>query len=123
MVYQFDLKIYPRMIWVALESSKEEIQTKFGLDMPQEYFEGGATTTSLVTHNDSGNNGILIFSGESKLSKNHTAHESFHAALEVAKSIGMGFSFEDQEPMAYLIGFIAECIEHAEFSLEQSKKV
>lgn len=122
MVYQFDLKIYPRVIWVALESTKEEIQAKFGLDMPETYFQGGATTTSLVTHTGNGYNGILIFSGESKLSKNHTSHEAFHAALEISKSLNIGFSFEDQEPMAYLIGFIAECIEHAEFSLEQSKK-
>ena len=122
MVYQFDLKIYPRMLWVALESSPEEIQTKFGLEMPESYFKGGATTTSLITHTESGYNGILIFSGESSLNKNHTAHESFHAALEIAKSIGMNFSFEDQEPMAYLVGFVAECIEQAEFTLEQSKK-
>lgn len=118
MVYQFEMGIYPRMLWVALETTKEELESKFNIEVPESALNGGANTTNLISKLNTQERGILIFTNEKSFSINHLCHESYHAALELAKSIGMNLSFEDQEPMAYLIGFIGECIEKAEIAFD-----
>ena len=39
------------------------------------------------------------------------AHESTHAALCIFGDIGARVSYEDQEPLAYLVGWIFGCID------------
>lgn len=39
------------------------------------------------------------------------AHESTHAALEIFAYVGARISYDNQEPYAYLVGWIADCID------------
>lgn len=55
--------------------------------------------------------GVLIrFKGKGALTVPNIAHEAVHAALEIFDYIGAGADAKNQEPFAYLVGWIADCI-------------
>ena len=56
--------------------------------------------------------GILIWFPDIHLAKaNWITHESVHGTLELFDQLGLRVDYRNQEPLAYLAGWFAECIE------------
>lgn len=66
-----------------------------------------------VVLKENGELGVLImFKSKSEMNVSVVAHESFHAASDMADILGLSFhSGESNEAMAYLISWIVKCCE------------
>lgn len=114
MLNRYEL-FYPRKIWVACKETKETLAELFeGYDGEELDFDEIDDVNILnaccwkALHKETKEYGILIFVRK-KSTTNDIAHEATHAALYIYEDIGSDIT--DQEPFAYLVGYIAECIE------------
>lgn len=111
-IYQFDPQIYPRRLWVSVGASTEELQRKFGKkdinDMDDSYY----AETQTVQQKEPLFGGVLVrFQDLKAITPETISHESTHAALEIFDYCDCRIDIENQEPFAYLVGWIAKCIE------------
>jgi hypothetical protein len=103
---------------VTLEQLNKQFKYSDGDDLSDDILGGGATTTpvidratgkccSLIKFNDFGN--------KTKQEKaltivEYITHESMHSALDIFAHIGENVDpFKSNEPLAYLVGYIAKC--------------
>lgn len=109
-LYEFDLHIYPIPIWIA---------DKCDDDFLNYYFESvaniGDKDDALVQRVRKNGSpricGILIrFRNKGAISVPVISHESAHAALCVFEDIEQPVLFDSQEPFAYLVGYLSDCI-------------
>ena len=114
-VYGFDPQVYPRKIWVAVGGDIGTLQASFcqndgeQLDF-KDVDKYGASTTA-VTEKDTGLFGELIwFPKKPDMRFDYIAHEATHAAIDIFDDCGCRIDAENQEPFAYLVGWIAKCI-------------
>ena len=111
-VYEFDTAIYPCLIWVSAQQEKEGLSDIF-IGEIEELGEGYHADVSIMNKKEGGRFGILIRAHSKKnLTTKVIAHEAYHAAQEIFHYVGSVANYEDQEPFAYLLGYIAECIEY-----------
>ena len=69
-----------------------------------------AVTTSCRRMKPDIKGGVLIrFASKEHMTISEIAHESVHAAAEVFDYIDADFDIDNQEPFAYLVGYIADC--------------
>lgn len=115
-LYQFDPMIYPRFLWVVTGGDYSDIKKWFLTYDGEEIEEsddsnlGGLTIS--VTFRQTRSLGILIWFPDIRLAKaNWITHESAHGTLELFKQLGLKVDYWNQEPVAYLAGWFAECIE------------
>lgn len=67
--------------------------------------------------------GLLIqFRNLNVINFMEVSHESYHTACEIMDFIGFRHDYKNQEPMAYLIGWIAECCQKVLISETNIKK-
>lgn len=115
-IYQFDPMIYPRFFWVVTGGDYSDIKKWFLTYDGEEIEESdvsnlGALTIS-VTFRKTQSLGILIWFPDIRLAKaNWITHESTHGTLELFEQLGLMVDYQNQEPVAYLAGWFAECIE------------
>lgn len=107
---EFDPLIYPRKIWVAINVPTEHLnKTLDGIKDMDESINATAITTGRTIPDKKG--GILIrFNKMEDVTASTVTHESIHAALFVFEYIDAVVNAENQEPFAYLAGWIADCI-------------
>lgn len=113
-IHEFDPCIYPRLLWVVKGGTIEGIQETLELvgegsgDM-----EGyGAVALPVRRKEDSRLGYCVWFPRSSDMNKGEwVAHESTHVALCIFDDVGAKVSYEDQEPFAYLVGWVFECID------------
>lgn len=116
-IIEFNPIIYPFKLWVCVKTDLNVIKTNFcsytGDELNIKWPENGIACTLPVQRKDTGHNGVLIVTGNKKFSVSTIAHESVHAADCLFDYIGAySQSFEEKnEPYAYLVGWIADCIE------------
>ena len=112
-VYEFDPCVYPRLLWVVKGGTIDGIKETLNLgEYEVDEEESGAVTLCNVRRKSDGNLGALIWFP--KLSNINNldwiAHESTHAALYVFAEVGATVDFENQEPFAYMVGWVFDCV-------------
>lgn len=54
---------------------------------------------------------LIWFPNETSIEQEKVTHESVHAAMDIFRDIGADVDIGNQEPFAYLAGWIADCID------------
>lgn len=124
MIHQFDPIIYPCRLWVAIHPAFEEVKEMFyGLNSEMERVEiteSGylpdhfvVARTYTVSDKKTGWIGVLMCIWKPKqFNTKLLCHESAHCADFICENFGIETGkFDSGEPYAYLIGWIADCIE------------
>ena len=112
-VYEFNPCVYPRLLWVAKGGSLDGIKETLNLGDYEVDEEGsGAVTLCNVRRKSDDNLGALIWFPKSSNMNNldWIAHESTHAALYIFCEVGALVDFENQEPFAYMVGWVFDCV-------------
>ena len=111
-IHQFDPVIYPRKVWVCFGATKEVLDDRFTFTSPlvDELFESIAVT-SICTEKNTEFGGVIVWTSKKTIAINTIAHESAHVADMIFDYIGEGTKTE--ECYAYLVGWVAECIDKA----------
>lgn len=127
-IYQFDPMIYPRFLWVVTGGDYSDIKKWFlhysGEEIEESDIEnmGGMTNSVTFRHNQC--LGILIWFPNIHLAKaNWITHESTHGTLELFDQLGLRVDYRNQEPVAYLAGWFAECIEFVKMGRAKALKL
>lgn len=113
-VYEFDPCVYPRLLWVVKGGTLDGIKETLNLgDYDVDEESSGAVTLCNVRRLSDGNLGALIWFPKSSNMNNLSwiAHESTHAALYIFSEVGALVDFENQEPFAYMTGWVFECVD------------
>lgn len=111
-IYQFDPQIYPRKLWVSVSVSTEELQERFGKYDIKDIDDGYYGQTICVQQKEPLLGGVLVrFQDLKAMSPENIAHEATHAALVIFDYCDCRIDIGNQEPFAYLIGWIVRCIE------------
>lgn len=110
----FDPILYPRKVWVAIGGTIKQLQDRFTDEEGNELDEdttGFAAKTGQAKSKETGNLGVLIWFPKTEDVKcGNIAHEAVHAALFIANEMGFRVEVYNDEPIAYLVGWIAGCI-------------
>lgn len=123
-IHEFNPQIYPCRLWVSIRPSYENVSAKFhGLstdcqrvDITKNYFEPNhfvIARTALVASKDTdGFIGCMVMIFHQKQMDVKTiAHESCHVADFICEQFGIqSRAFDEGEPYAYLVGWVAKCI-------------
>lgn len=114
-IYEFHPQIYPRRLWVAVGGTFKDIKSLFTTmnEEELEYVENCLATTYMVqTKSNEHYFGHLIWfpSAKDMTAKNIT-HEAFHASMDLFGMIGCKMHYDNQEPFAYLVGWVVDCID------------
>ena len=118
-IHQFDPVIYPRYLWVIigkidLPAIKErfEIEKSLLRDI-EDNGEKCSGITIKASEIDTRNQGVIVVIKRSSLNTSVIAHESVHCADYMFDEVGAySQHFNDtNEPYAYLVGWIANCID------------
>ena len=111
MIKEFDLYIYPRVLWVAVDASNKEFE-QFGFDIDKTNILEGYADTQEVYSETYDKAGILIrFEDRYMLTLPIITHEAIHAANYIYDIIGASYDLNNDEPYAYLCEYIAKCCE------------
>lgn len=110
-IHEFDPCIYPRLLWVVKGGTLEGIQEIFEVECEADDV-GGAVTIPARRRSD-GRLGYCVWFPKAGDIRNldWIAHESTHVALCIFNDIGGVITYEDQEPFAYLVGWVFGCID------------
>lgn len=116
--HKFELSPYPRKLWVVVTDDVNPINKKFynrdndAAKLQKEQIDGRAVTAR-VTDKKTGEYGfIVIFTEKEYLTIKTIAHEAFHVCDMLIEDVGMRYVYNTgNEHVAYLIGYIADCIE------------
>lgn len=106
-VYEFDPQIYPRKLWIAV--SKETFPDRF--DNVSAWDESSDAVTEHAYDKLNNKGGVLIRFESYDMGMNQISHEASHAAMDIFSYIGAYPDPKNQEPFAYLVGWIADCCE------------
>lgn len=101
-IHEFDPQIYPRKLWIAITD-----KAVFDAEPLDE-----TVAARVEGAHDGVNGGVLIrFRNKKSLTPKHATHEAIHAAMVILEYAGVKLDYQNQEPLAYLAGWVAECIE------------
>ena len=120
MIHEFDPQIYPRLVWVAINPSRSELEKFFGryattIKDLEENCDAQCWATGREYPDQRG--GVLvIFESKKAMNAENIAHEATHLAMMIFEYVGAIPNINDQEPFAYLVGWIARCINTAKNS-------
>lgn len=110
-IHEFDPVIYPRLLWVTYNCPAALLEDLFEGKIEEMDKNSDADVLNCRRLKPDVKGGILIrFRSKKDMSAKNIAHESTHAALEIFDYVGALISSDNQEPFAYLVGWIADCI-------------
>lgn len=112
-IHEFDPCVYPRKMWVVKGGTIAGIKERFdGIADTDEDVEDAGATTFRVNKKSNGKAGYLVwFPNASDINRiDWIAHESTHVALEFFRDTGCKVDVDNQEPLAYLVDWVTECI-------------
>lgn len=112
-IHEFDPQIYPRLLWVVKGGSLEEIRKTLEFpELDEDQENGGAVTIPVRRKTDSRLGYCVWFPKSGDIRRGDwIAHESTHVAICIFNDIGGNITYEDQEPFAYLVGWVFGCID------------
>lgn len=105
-VHEFDPAIYPSLLWVVIgnKTISDRFRTLELMD------ENALAETEPVNDILQNRNGVIIrFRSRKNMTTEIITHESVHAAAEIMRYVGGRVEVENQEPFAYLAGWVADC--------------
>lgn len=110
-IHEFDPCVYPRLLWVAKGGYLEDIKDMFETGISED--EVGGAVTFPVRRKVDGRLGYCVWFPKTGDIRNldWIAHESSHVAICIFNDIGGNITYEDQEPFAYLVGWVFGCID------------
>lgn len=114
-VHEFHPQIYPRRLWVIKGGLLGDIKNMFSqrdgkeLDVGDEDYD--ALTYSVMLKETKKFGELIWFPDETSIEQEKVTHESAHAAMDMFRDIGADVDTDNQEPFAYLAGWIADCID------------
>lgn len=107
--YEYDPVIYPRKLWVYIGDRLSEVCESFEDLVPDKDYIGLAYEETERKHDHV--LGVLVaFNSKSSMTVGNIAHEAGHAMDFIESALGIDHNGENS---AYLLGWIAECIEMA----------
>lgn len=110
-IHEFNPEIYPRKIWVVKGGISTQIKDKFCSANSEElYFDDScdALVCNVMIKDRTKRLGELIWFPYAKnMTTDRIAHEAVHAAMDIFVDLGCKFDAFNQEPFAYLVGWIA----------------
>lgn len=109
-IHEFDPEIYPRKLWVAVDTPYEVIKDMFeDVEPMEDNSDAQVESTRRLKPDVTG--GVLIrFANRKAMTQANITHESVHAAVEMFCYVNAYLDPKNQEPFAYLCGWIAKCI-------------
>lgn len=112
-IHEFDPVIYPRLLWIAVGDPSETEEFKAHFDnLPLMDPDAKAQVDCIRKLKPDVRGGIIVrFKNKKEITTENIAHESVHVAAEIFEYIGAFFEPKNQEPFAYLCGWVAECME------------
>lgn len=112
-IYEFDPCIYPRLLWVAKGGTLDEISKVLELSGYEEDESVGAVTLCNVRRKSDENLGALVWFPKASNIKNldWIAHECTHVAMYMFGETGCIADVDNQEPLAYLVGWAFSCVD------------
>lgn len=117
-VYQFDPQIYPRKLWVAVGVPTEELNEKF-VDEIKDMDDSYDAETLPIQQKEPLLGGVLVrFENLKSMRPDNIAHEATHAALEISDYVDARIQYDNQEPFAYLVGWVVKCIDEVKTVLQ-----
>lgn len=107
-ILQFNPVIYPSLLWVVIgDKTDKDRFPSVGLMEDNSLAQTESTNDAL-----NNKNGVLIrFRSRSVITAETITHEAVHAAAEFMRYIGGEIDVRNQEPFAYLCGWVADCID------------
>lgn len=110
-IHEYDPEIYPRKLWVAVGVPYVVIKDMFeNVEPMDESADACVDHTQRLKPDVKG--GVLIrFENRKALTQANITHEATHAAMEIFHYVGAYPDPKNQEPFAYLCGWIAKCID------------
>ena len=107
--------IYPRKLWIYKVGESDKFKDNFTLSDDGEDINPssdiiGYDAIVYNVHHSSQGYGVLLCI-KNNLSHRQIAHEATHAALEIFKDCDCRIDYDNQEPFAYLVGWVYECLD------------
>lgn len=117
-VYQFDPQIYPRKLWVAVGVTTSELNEKF-VDEIKDMDDSNDAETLPIQQKEPLLGGVLVrFENLKSMRPDNIAHEATHAALEIFDYVDARIQYDNQEPFAYLVGWVVKCIDEVKTAMQ-----
>lgn len=121
-IYEFDPVLYPRKLFV-IDTLDEETLSEF-CELDGRYLvplkECYAMTSTIVKRRSTGKYGVVVaFNSKETIDNSTLAHEAVHAANNIFADLGVGYTLEEDESLAYFVGWIVKCLDKA---LRDSRK-
>lgn len=109
-IHEFDCEIYPRKLWVAVGVPYVVIKDMFEDVAPMdENADAQVDNTRRLKPDIKG--GLLVrFENRKAMTAANITHEAAHVAMEIFAYVGAYPDPKNQEPFAYLCGWVAKCI-------------
>ena len=109
-IHEFDPQIYPRLLWVTYGCPTSVLKDMFDGDVSNMDKHSNADVINCRRTKPDVRGGILIrFRRKSDMTMENIAHEAVHAALDIFDYVEARIASDNQEPFAYLVGWIADC--------------
>ena len=118
-VYEFDPKIYPRSLFVMKGCDPKDVTDRFTTRDDSEFeieieegSEPSMSTLSMVKFKDTGKYGelVVVWIDDKDVDMSMISHEAFHVSMNILSELGIKFHADNQEPIAYMVGWCARCI-------------
>ena len=130
-IYEFDPVVYPRKLWVVVKGSAKDIANTFAepncggdCDVDNDDIANSDALAFSAQNKDEKTNGVVVWlHSPSRTRIEVIAHEALHAAAMILNECGVKPDFDNDEPLAYLVGFCAESIWKAKRHEAEPKKV
>jgi len=118
MIHRYPMGIYPRTLWITFDATPEELNLQFPTgDSEDKPFSALAKCEDARVDAvcDIANKGgyLIRFDGIKSVRMGVVAHEANHVADDLYKFIGAFPDINNNEPHAYLVGWVAACVEEA----------
>ena len=116
MIHEFDFTIYPRKLWITYDTTIQELTDIFpsGDTRDRPWEEIGPqhdAVVDAVEDKDHVGGYLIRFKNKNSIDFRNVSHESCHVANWICDFIGYTPEMSNDEPYAYLVGFIAKCCE------------
>lgn len=117
--YEYDPVIYPRKLWVAVGLDLDTVKALFTTNDGNEIEIGdedflGLTLFEMKRRKDLKLGEFVLFVNKKYMTMGVCCHEASHVCDAIEQTIGMEHG---DEPSAYLLGWIASCINKARLGI------
>lgn len=110
-VYEFNPCVYPRLLWVAKGGTLEELKEFLEFNYEMEDGVGAVTLCNVSKKSDESLGALVWFPKASNIKRlDWIAHECTHVALYIFGETGCIADPQNQEPLAYLVGWAFDCV-------------